>query len=168
MKDMNRMTGCKWMRMDLHRRHQLLETFHILTTQMTGIREDTGGHVPMSDGIPIITCNHQLNQGQTLDAHPARPEDSRPLQYTLTRLMLIITLIDLIQIPGIDHELRHLIDLINRLLINMDTLIHLSLRFMPHLDPVQNQSNLPNQNKFTPDRGHFVPLRSFEHHMALL
>jgi hypothetical protein len=82
--------------------------------------------------------------------------------------MRITILIELIQIPGIDRELHRLIDLINHLLINMDTPIRLNLRFMPHLDRLQNQSNHPNQNKFTPVHDHFAPLKSFGHHMGLL
>ena len=161
---MNKMTGCKWTR--IRHRHQVRETFHILTTNMSGILEHTGGHVSMNDGIPIIICRHHLTQDQTPDVH--HPQDLRPLHYTLTLLMRITILIELIQIPGIDRELHHLIDLINRLLINMDTPIHLSLRFMAHLDRLQNQSNHRNQNKFTPAHGHFVHLKSFEHHMGLV
>jgi hypothetical protein len=166
MKDMHtsKMTGCKWMR--IRHRHQVRETFHILTTNMSEILEDTGGHVSMSDGIPIIICHHHLTRDQTPDAH--HPQDLRPLHYTLIRLMRITILIELIQIPGIDRELHRLIDLINHLLINTGTPIHLSLRFTAHLDRLQKQSNHRNQNKFTPGHGHFVRLKSFEHHMGLL
>ena len=160
----SKMTGCKWTR--IRHRHQVRETFHILTTNMSGILEDMGGHVSMSDGIPIIICHHHLTQDQTPDAHPL--QDLRPLHHTLTRLMRIIILTELIQIPGIDRELHHLIDLISRLLINTDTPIHLSLRFMAHLDRLQKQANHRNQNKFTRAHGHFVRLKSFEHHMGLL